>query len=1113
MRLPLSISKITPPRFPRVLHRTRLIEHLQQHSDRKLILVLGPAAQGKSTLAVSWINTSKTPSAWINLGAEDAEPASLFHVLVHALGRALPGLDFSPLLAYPAMAMGPREELPLYRDWAVSLFGLVSAPVWIIFDGLDQLPPAAPAYRFLQVLVAEAPAEVHFLLLSREAPPLSLEALKMRQAAYILPGEELAFTLKETREFLKTVRKLVLPSQEVKKIHQLTEGWAGGLVLLCEGLARLPEGDRTAYLSGKLTEQFRGEVFRYFGEQIFASLPASTQEFLVKSAILEVVDPDFIKEFLGVDKAREILEDLAARNLFIQPIYDKKRGWLYRYHLLFRDFLCSKFRTLLNEEQQRAAYHRAGRLSEQRGEPEEAVRYFLNARAYPQAVSVTQRLGMALLKAGKTGELSQWLAVLPAELLQANPWLLFYSYMTRRFTGEPDTIFALEQAYSLFQAQRDVRGSLLALAFLIEASITRGHPSLPPIHDLLAQGEDLARCLEPGQHLPERANLWFQIGFAHYLRSGHPRQGVWACQNAYLLARDLGDLPLQIGALIHTHGCLSALGEFNRAEEIARRVDALLAKHPYPEYHGIHLIHTTQIYLMSGDLPKAAEFLRQAREEISRHGLNFLYPAVMLYDLMLKTYLGKHSEAEEVAKNLVSVALAMGNLFMHGDALVYQGINLYHWGDFSRAREVLLKAREVLSRDEALAVGHVAIVKILLGLIAYHLSQNGEAERELQEGLDHYQEDENPFFMKEASMALALFTWQQGRTRESAKHLQAGMGLAHKHGLFFNWLLNRQDLLRACSLALELGLEEVWDYAARLLITHLPDLAGRELERLSRHANPKIAANAWEVRRAIHRAGLPRLRIQTLGGFRVWRGETLIKDDEWEGNQPKLLLKAILAHGPKGVPKDVLMEDLWPNHRDAERNFKVILHRLRKALEPNMDKTLGASYAHLKANLISLDQELCQVDVEEFLSLGKQGEKQEKEGEVKEALASYRQALELYEGDFLSEDLYFPWAERKREELREKFLEILYRMAGLYEKQGTFTKAIAHYKKIIQTDPLAEQAYQRLMLVYAQRGMRSAALKVYEDCQQALHKELSAEPDKVTTAIYRKILGGSDMPA
>jgi LuxR family maltose regulon positive regulatory protein len=1104
MRLPSSISKITPPRFPHVLHRTRLIEHLQQHSDKKLILVLGPAAQGKSTLAVSWVNISKTPSAWINLGAEDAEPASLFHVLVHALGRALPDLDFSPLLAYPAIAMGPREELPLYRDWAVSLLGLVSVPVWIIFDGLDQLPPAAPAYRF---------PEVHFLLLSREAPPLSLEALKMRQAAYILPGEELAFTLEETREFLKTVRKLVLTSQEVKQIHQLTEGWVGGLVLLCEGLARLPESDRSAYLSGKLTEQFKGEAFRYFGEQIFTSLPASTQEFLVKSAILEVVDPDFIKDFLGVDKARAILEDLAGRNLFIQPIYDKKRGWLYRYHLLFRDFLCSKFKTLLHEERQRIAYRRAGELSEQRGELADAVKYYLNAGAYPQAVSVIQRLGMVLLKAGKTGELSQWLAAVPADLLQAKPWLLFYSYMTRQFTGEPDVILDLEQAYSLFQAQRDVRGSLLALAYLIQASVTRGHPSLPPIHHLLAQGEDLAQSLAPGQFLPERANLWFQIGFVHFLRSGHPRKGVWACQNAYLLARDLGDLPLQIGALLHTHGCLSALGEFNRAEELMHQADALLAKHPYPEYQAIHLIMTTQFYLFCGDWAKAAESLVQAREEIVRHGLNFLYQPMMLYDQILKTQLGKYADAEETAQNLVSVTSAMGNLFLHGAALMHRGISFYHWGNFPRAREVLLEAREVLSRDEALAIGHVAIIKIILGLISYHLSQNGEAERELREGLDHFREDENFSFTKEAFLALALFKWRQGRAEEASYPLVAGMRLAREHGLFFSWLLSPQDLLIACILALELGLEEVWDYATRPLTTHLRDLAGPELERLSRHADPKIAAKAWEVRRAIHRAGLPRLRIQTLGDFRVWRGETLINDDNWEGNQPKLLLKAILAHGPKGVPKDVLMEDLWPDHRDAERNFKVILHRLRKALEPNMDKTLGASYAHLKANLISLDQELCQIDVEEFLSLGKQGEKQEKEGEVKEALASYKQALELYDGDFLAEDLYFPWAERKREELRERFLEILYRTAGLYEKQGTFTKAIAHYKKIIQTDPLAEQAYQRLMLAYAQRGMRSAALKVYEDCQQALHKELNAEPDKVTTAIYQKILGGPDMPA
>jgi DNA-binding SARP family transcriptional activator len=44
------------------------------------------------------------------------------------------------------------------------------------------------------------------------------------------------------------------------------------------------------------------------------------------------------------------------------------------------------------------------------------------------------------------------------------------------------------------------------------------------------------------------------------------------------------------------------------------------------------------------------------------------------------------------------------------------------------------------------------------------------------------------------------------------------------------------------------------------------------------------------------------------------------------------------------------------------------------------------------------------------------------------------------------------------------------------------------------------------MLLYAQKGRRSAALKVYRDCCLALKKELNTEPDEVTSAIHQKIL-------
>ena len=48
------------------------------------------------------------------------------------------------------------------------------------------------------------------------------------------------------------------------------------------------------------------------------------------------------------------------------------------------------------------------------------------------------------------------------------------------------------------------------------------------------------------------------------------------------------------------------------------------------------------------------------------------------------------------------------------------------------------------------------------------------------------------------------------------------------------------------------------------------------------------------------------------GSFQVFRGEALIGEHEWKAKQRKLMLKAIITRGAEGVPKDVLIEDLWP---------------------------------------------------------------------------------------------------------------------------------------------------------------------------------------------------------
>ncbi|MCJ7782407.1 MAG: bacterial transcriptional activator domain-containing protein [Desulfobacterales bacterium] len=202
------------------------------------------------------------------------------------------------------------------------------------------------------------------------------------------------------------------------------------------------------------------------------------------------------------------------------------------------------------------------------------------------------------------------------------------------------------------------------------------------------------------------------------------------------------------------------------------------------------------------------------------------------------------------------------------------------------------------------------------------------------------------------------------------------------------------------------------------------------------------------------------------------------------------------------------MDEFWPEERPqaAERNFKTTLQRLRKSLEPTIHKEFSSSYIHLHDNFIHLDPELCQVDVDRFLSLLKMADEKRKRKDWKEALSLYTQAMEIYKGDFLPDEIYASWADKRREELRARYIELLNNMASLHERQGSLKKAMDCYKKAIQVDPLIEESYQKLMSFHANKGMHNEALRIYEDCKKALKRELKTQPDSTTTGIYNRVL-------
>ena len=111
----------------------------------------------------------------------------------------------------------------------------------------------------------------------------------------------------------------------------------------------------------------------------------------------------------------------------------------------------------------------------------------------------------------------------------------------------------------------------------------------------------------------------------------------------------------------------------------------------------------------------------------------------------------------------------------------------------------------------------------------------------------------------------------------------------------------------------------------------------------------------------------------------------------------------------------------------------------------------------------------------------------------------------LYKGDFLPEELYNDRVNVMRERLRRKFLEFHLKLARNCETRGALNKAIRHYITALETDPMLESAYQRLMILYDTKGRKNEALRVYERCKKALSEGLETVPDDLTHSIYLKI--------
>jgi DNA-binding SARP family transcriptional activator len=250
-------------------------------------------------------------------------------------------------------------------------------------------------------------------------------------------------------------------------------------------------------------------------------------------------------------------------------------------------------------------------------------------------------------------------------------------------------------------------------------------------------------------------------------------------------------------------------------------------------------------------------------------------------------------------------------------------------------------------------------------------------------------------------------------------------------------------------------------------------------------------------------AASPAVAVRTLGDFELsFDGRPV---QRWKAGKARSLLQFLLLRPGRPVPRTVLYAALWPDaswSKDSS-SLKVAVHMLRAVLEQ------GGSGLRLltRDSGYVLEVDTVFVDFEEFARLADEAHAAQMRGDRPAATARYRQAVDLYHGDFLP-DVPYDWAATHREWLRSRLLCALAFLTETDIRHGDHAGVIRWCRRMLEVEPFHEETYRALILVHAHLGHLAQVRRWYRLCVAQLRENLQVGPDLATQRVYSRALRG-----
>jgi DNA-binding SARP family transcriptional activator len=245
------------------------------------------------------------------------------------------------------------------------------------------------------------------------------------------------------------------------------------------------------------------------------------------------------------------------------------------------------------------------------------------------------------------------------------------------------------------------------------------------------------------------------------------------------------------------------------------------------------------------------------------------------------------------------------------------------------------------------------------------------------------------------------------------------------------------------------------------------------------------------------------LTIQTLGAFRCTVGVTPITAAQWRSQRACELFLLLINSDGYSLSREYVSDLLWPNHLGdaASNNLRVVLHRMRSALEPSAHATpiVQADHYSITLNFPAGST----IDSDEFRHAIAAARRCT---DARTALPHLRRACDTYNGQYLANLPLSEWAITLRAQYAADYADAVARLGTILRTLNLHTELVERMWRALDIDASIADAHQLLSDAYTATGHTDSQARVTATMRALGQPTLSATAASSSARIYPRAL-------